>query len=309
MPGVGFRPNGSLTVALRPGRGGRHGAGGRGAHDAAARGTKLLDAGRGAAGEPGRAGRDRWRALHCERDAVVEPRRRSPALRAHLPRRRGYRFVGGRTVVDVDARRGRRPHRRAAPRATWSSCWPRATPHAAWPPTWRGAPLRRCRLQMMQTEPVPTEPLTTSIADGDSLRYYPAFHAAALAALGAARRRSSARHHMQLLLVQRATAGSPSATPMPTTSRSTSRSRRSPTPTCGVGPRRVLGHAAAAGASALGRRLLASRSTTRSASATEVRPRRHRRHRPRRPGHDAVAGHGRGDPVDDLTTHDEGDDP
>ena len=36
------------------------------------------------------------------------------------------------------------------------------------------APLRRCRLQMMQTAPA-SERLTTAIADGDSMRYYPAF--------------------------------------------------------------------------------------------------------------------------------------
>ena len=35
-------------------------------------------------------------------------------------------------------------------------------------------PVRRVRLQMMQTEPL-GEPLTTAIADGDSFRYYPGF--------------------------------------------------------------------------------------------------------------------------------------
>jgi glycine/D-amino acid oxidase-like deaminating enzyme len=33
-------------------------------------------------------------------------------------------------------------------------------------------PVRRVRLQMMQSEPL-DEPLTTAIADGDSFRYYP----------------------------------------------------------------------------------------------------------------------------------------
>jgi hypothetical protein len=41
------------------------------------------------------------------------------------------------------------------------------------------APLRRCRLQMMQTAPT-SEHLTTPIADGDSMRYYPAFDLPAL---------------------------------------------------------------------------------------------------------------------------------
>src|SRR6185437_1432029 len=37
-----------------------------------------------------------------------------------------------------------------------------------------GVGLRRVRLQMLQTDPLPGS-LTTSVADGDSLRYYPAF--------------------------------------------------------------------------------------------------------------------------------------
>ena len=40
-------------------------------------------------------------------------------------------------------------------------------------------PVRRVRLQMMQTEPL-DEPLTTAIADGDSFRYYPGFAGTAL---------------------------------------------------------------------------------------------------------------------------------
>ena len=35
-------------------------------------------------------------------------------------------------------------------------------------------PVRRVRLQMMQTEPL-GEALTTAIADGDSFRYYPGY--------------------------------------------------------------------------------------------------------------------------------------
>ena len=39
---------------------------------------------------------------------------------------------------------------------------------------WDRPPVRRVRLQMMQTEPL-AERLTTALADGDSLRYYPAY--------------------------------------------------------------------------------------------------------------------------------------
>jgi phosphoglycolate phosphatase-like HAD superfamily hydrolase len=68
------------------------------------------------------------------------------------------------------------------------------------------APLRRVRLQMMQTEPL-GERLTTSIADGDSLRYYPAFRVPALDRLPPPQPAGGAAHHMQLLVSQRATGG------------------------------------------------------------------------------------------------------
>lgn len=68
----------------------------------------------------------------------------------------------------------------------------------------RDLPLRRVRLQMMQTAPL-GEDLTTSIADGDSLRYYPGFAGTALDELTASeeQRPVAAQHRMQLLCVQR----------------------------------------------------------------------------------------------------------
>ena len=72
-----------------------------------------------------------------------------------------------------------------------------AGPHLA---AFAQPPVRRVRLQMMQTAPLDAG-LTTSVADGDSLRYYPAFD------LPAARRcpqdAAAARVSAQLLLVQR----------------------------------------------------------------------------------------------------------
>src|SRR5262249_43631871 len=65
--------------------------------------------------------------------------------------------------------------------------------------------IRRCRLQMMQTAPLGEE-LTTSIADGDSFRYYPAYRDADLASLGP-QAPVAAEHRMQLLMVQRAHGG------------------------------------------------------------------------------------------------------
>jgi glycine/D-amino acid oxidase-like deaminating enzyme len=64
-----------------------------------------------------------------------------------------------------------------------------------------GAPLRRVRLQMLETEPFGRR-LTTSLADGDSLRYYPAFAGPALDALPG-RHGVAEEWAAQLLLVQR----------------------------------------------------------------------------------------------------------
>ena len=65
-------------------------------------------------------------------------------------------------------------------------------------------PVRRVRLQMMQTEPL-GEPLTTAVADGDSFRYYPGFAGTALDALRGNEPQDpvAAAHRMQLLCVQR----------------------------------------------------------------------------------------------------------
>ncbi|MFD6270403.1 FAD-dependent oxidoreductase, partial [Nocardia asteroides] len=65
-------------------------------------------------------------------------------------------------------------------------------------------PVRRVRLQMMQTAPL-GEPLTTAIADGDSFRYYPGFAGAEVDALAAEQSQTAtaAEHKMQLLCVQR----------------------------------------------------------------------------------------------------------
>jgi glycine/D-amino acid oxidase-like deaminating enzyme len=62
-------------------------------------------------------------------------------------------------------------------------------------------PLRRVRLQMLQTEPFDRR-LTTSVADGDSLRYYPAYDLPGRAALPP-QAPAAAAAAAQLLLAQR----------------------------------------------------------------------------------------------------------
>ena len=65
--------------------------------------------------------------------------------------------------------------------------------------------VRRVRLQMMQTAPL-AERVTTALADGDSLRYYPAYDLPGRVQLPP-QAAAAARARAQLLLVQRADGG------------------------------------------------------------------------------------------------------
>jgi glycine/D-amino acid oxidase-like deaminating enzyme len=73
-----------------------------------------------------------------------------------------------------------------------------AGPHLA---SFAVSPVRRVRLQMLQTEPLAGQ-LTTSVADGDSLRYYPAYDLPGRQRLPP-QRPGAAAAAAQLLLVQR----------------------------------------------------------------------------------------------------------
>ena len=178
VPGAGFRPNGSLTLAAdqaelqlmkeaaaRP--------------DAAVRGYELIDA--AAAREVNPALRGEFAgALRCRRDAVVEPRLALPAIREHLLARAGrpagYRWRPGREAAEI-APHAVRDHTGEWHRGdlvvlcTGAAHTGVAGPHLA---GYQQPPVRRVRLQMMQTGPFAGR-LSTSVADGDSLRYYPAF--------------------------------------------------------------------------------------------------------------------------------------
>ncbi len=205
VPGVGFRPNGSLTVVRtaaeqavarevlsRP--------------DAAERGLRWLDAREVRAVNPALRGR-LLGALWCERDAAVEPRVTQRALREHLAGSGRYTFLGGHEAVDVESGavlddRGRRHRGDVVVLCTGARLSGLVRRYAA------DLPVRRVRLQMMQTDPL-GETLTTSVADADSFRYYPAYAGRALDALRAAEPQApvAARHRMQLLMVQRRDGG------------------------------------------------------------------------------------------------------
>ncbi|MCX5421081.1 TIGR03364 family FAD-dependent oxidoreductase [Streptomyces sp. NBC_00078] len=207
VPGLGFRANGSLTVV----RGPLELAVAEAAvarEDSAARAYKLLAPAEARALNPALRG-EFTAALHCERDGAVEPRTAQLALRAELLKSPNYTFLPGREVRDVVGAaavrddHGEVHHADAVVLCTGASLGGLVRELAG-----PDLPVRRVRLQMMQTDPL-GEPLTTSVADADSFRYYPAYASGALDELNARQPQApTARdHRMQLLMVQRADGG------------------------------------------------------------------------------------------------------
>ena len=203
VPGVGFRPGGSLTVlrteaeqavaaevAARP--------------DAAVRGWELLDADGARKANPALRGGGLLGALWSPHDGQVEPRVTQRALQAHLRESGRYTLLGGREVREVVGERAVRDDRGELHGGDavvlCTGAWLGGLVRELAP----ALPVRRVRLQMMQTEPLGEE-LPTSVADGDSFRYYPAYAGPALDALNAAQPQhgTAAAHRMQLLMVQR----------------------------------------------------------------------------------------------------------
>jgi FAD dependent oxidoreductase TIGR03364 len=206
IPGTGFRPHGSLTLA----------AGdaeftlikqAAALPDAALRGYELLDS--AAARELNPALRGEFTgALLGGADAIVEPRSAPAAIRDHLlSRGPGYTWLPGREAIELRAG-AVRDHTGAwhsgdlvvlCPGAAHSGI---AGPHLA---SFATPPVRRVRLQMLQTEPFASR-LTTSVADGDSLRYYPAYDLPGREHLPP-QEPAAAAAAAQLLLVQRLDGG------------------------------------------------------------------------------------------------------
>jgi len=204
VPGLGFRAAGSLTLAsgdaelalLKEAAA---------LPDADLRDFELLDPAAVRAVNPALRGEFAG-GLLCRADAIVEPRQVLPALRGHLAGD-GYQWLPGREVTEI-VPNAVRDHTGA-----WHQCdlvilCPGAA-HTGVAGRYLArsgpAPVRRVRLQMMQTAPL-AERVTTALADGDSLRYYPAYDLPGrdrLPPQAAAAERARA----QLLLVQRADGG------------------------------------------------------------------------------------------------------
>jgi FAD dependent oxidoreductase TIGR03364 len=202
VPGVGFRATGSLTLARTDGE--------RKVMeefaqqpDAAERSTTYLTPDEIVGLNPAVRG-DVVGALHCTQDAVVEPRLALGALRNHLLARGSYAYHPGCRVVSLEA------HAVVDISGTrWEADLVVVATGAAFdhlPGTERlAARLRRVRLQMMETAPY-AGVVTTSLADADTLRYYPAYDVVPLDPLGS-QNAVAAAHHLQLLLVQRLDGG------------------------------------------------------------------------------------------------------
>ncbi len=211
--GIGFRANGSLTVALSPEEESVLEAAAQrpDAHD---RGLRLLGPEEARRVNPA-LGKVRA-ALHCTMDAVVEPRRVLASLRDLCEASGRYRWLPEREVKETDAHAvvdalGRRYEGDLVVLCTGAAHGGVAAPALEGPvggaaapvrPGRPGRPVRRVRLQMMETERL-DRVLATSVADGDSLRYYPAYDVTARKDLQP-QGLVAAEWGAQLLLVQRA---------------------------------------------------------------------------------------------------------
>jgi FAD dependent oxidoreductase TIGR03364 len=202
-PGTGFRPAGSLTVATSEAEL-RVLSEAAGLPDAKERDFELLDPGGVRAVNPALRG-DLLGGLYCGTDAIVEPRVALPAVRAALAGP-DYEWLPGREAVEVVAHGvrdqwGRWYRGDLVVLCTGANFTGVAGPHLAS----TQHHLRRVRLQMMQTAPFGGT-VTTAVADGDSLRYYPAYEVPSRDLL-APQSPVAAAARAQLLLVQRADGG------------------------------------------------------------------------------------------------------
>lgn len=201
VPGVGFRASGSMTLVRTENELAVAEAAVKTA-SAQARGFELLDVDQVRAINPALRGKFLG-GLHCSTDAAVESRQALPALRSYMEATGRYTFfagteartVTGSTVIDDRGRRHEGDLVLVCPGAAHTGLTRELV---------GDIPVRRVRLQMMQTAPL-GEPLPTAVADGDSFRYYPAFAGAELEHLKSeeAQPFTAAQHKMQLLMVQR----------------------------------------------------------------------------------------------------------
>jgi FAD dependent oxidoreductase TIGR03364 len=201
-PGLLFRANGSLTIARTAAEVAVMEESMR-LPDAADRGWTLMDQAEAQRLNPAMRGKF-LAALHCSQDAAVEPNQVLSSIRQYLLAGSGYTWVPNTEIVEV-IENGSGPIAVSSTgmvyRGDFAIVCPGADHKRLFGEQLATEPIRRVRLQMASTAPL-GEVLTTSIADGDSMRYYPAYDVPALRNLPAQHPIAEASK-MQLLLVQR----------------------------------------------------------------------------------------------------------
>jgi len=142
--------------------------------------------------------------LFCERDAAVESRVALSALRHAMIATGRYTYYSGRELVGL--RDGAAvDHRGVVHSGDRVFVCVGASLSGFARELFESEPIRGVRLQMAETEPL-GDTLTTSVANGDSFRYYPQFRADALEVLPE-QESTSSHYAIQLLMQQRCHGG------------------------------------------------------------------------------------------------------
>jgi FAD dependent oxidoreductase TIGR03364 len=171
VPGVGFRANGSITiiddereleVARRA----------MARSDADERQFELLSRDEVTKRNPALEGDFRC-GLYCGRDAAVESRAALGALRTYMENTRRYEFLPGHELVGL-TEHAAIDHRGVHFSGDHVVLCLGATLSGFAAELFEGERLRKVRLYMAETEPFERS-VTTSVANGDSFRYYPGF--------------------------------------------------------------------------------------------------------------------------------------
>jgi FAD dependent oxidoreductase TIGR03364 len=199
---IGFRAQSSLTIAQSEAEFEVMRAAAQ-MSDAHLRGFQILDRSQVQTLEPVLQGKFIG-ALQSTLDAAVEPDLLMSGLYAHLSQQANYTWIPNFEVIDFyhdeTGNHATDIHGAKISGELMVIC-PGSAHQGFLSELLEEAPLRRVHLQMGQTAPFsPT--LNHSIADGDSLRYYPAFKDLDLATLGE-QDPVAAQFKMQLLLVPR----------------------------------------------------------------------------------------------------------
>lgn len=196
-----FRPSGSIMVALNDDDL-QVMAEVANYEDAEQRQWKILDSNEARELNPALQGKIAG-GLFCGQDAVVEPESVLTELREIMSQNPNFRFLPETEIVDLVEHDGVVASDRFGSEihADYALVVPGADHSTLFPDVLKSAPLRRVFLQMARLESPGVE-ITTSIANADSLRYYPGYQGKALEKLSPAKEIVE-ELTMQLLLQQR----------------------------------------------------------------------------------------------------------